>query len=213
VCSRLVEKYSRPAILMQIRPEAEDSPHAGEVVAHGSGRSIRGFSLHGALAKCSHLLEKFGGHDMAAGLRVREAILPEFVAAFTGIANRDISVDALSPELAFDCEASAAELTRDAVQQLRHLGPFGRDNPEPLILLRGLTIAARPEPLGAAAKHLAIRVRQNGRMLRTLAWGWGEHREKLVEGRHIDALVEPKLSTWHGMTSIEPTLRDLVVLP
>ncbi len=61
VCSRLVERYHRPAILL--------CPGEGGVL-HGSGRSVDGFSLHGALRECRGHLRTFGGHDMAAGLKV-----------------------------------------------------------------------------------------------------------------------------------------------
>src|SRR5690606_17829982 len=75
--SRLVERFCRPTILM--RAKEED----GRDAFSGSGRSIGGFNLHAALERCSHLLLGFGGHDMAAGVRVAADRVDEFVEAFT----------------------------------------------------------------------------------------------------------------------------------
>ncbi|HZW06069.1 MAG TPA: DHH family phosphoesterase, partial [Phycisphaerales bacterium] len=80
-CSRLVEKYCRPVLLMQL------TEHEGALQAHGSGRSVDGFSLHDGLHACAPMLMKFGGHDMAAGLRVDAARLESFTEAFIAHAN------------------------------------------------------------------------------------------------------------------------------
>jgi single-stranded DNA-specific DHH superfamily exonuclease len=70
VCSRLVERFARPAILMQRRPARADEGWCDGLVCTGSGRSIDGFDLHGAVGACAEHLEGFGGHDMAIGLRL-----------------------------------------------------------------------------------------------------------------------------------------------
>ncbi len=207
VCSRLVERFHRPTLLLQ---------RDGDM-CQGSGRSIDGFNLHGGLEACSDLLDRFGGHDMAAGLALRSDRLDEFVDRFTAIANEQVTVPQLTPSLRIDCDATLDELTPDAVQQLERLGPFGRSNPSPSIRLVGLQLAASPDPLGAHGKHLAIRVRSGDRFMRIVAWNWGDRRSSLHAGDTIDAVVEPKVSTWAmrrgGQPSVEPVLRDLAARP
>jgi len=121
VCSRLVERRRRPTILLH--------RHNGE--CHGSGRSVQGVSLHAALCECADLLDAFGGHDMAAGLRVRTSNLARFAERFTEVVNAVHDVEGLTPVLDLDCETSLAELTPRATRQ-----------PAPG--------AARPRPVGRA---------------------------------------------------------------
>lgn len=204
VCSRLVERYGRPTILMR--------RHEG--TCHGSGRSIDGFNLHGALTACSHLLDRYGGHDMAAGMGMREEVLDEFVALFTAQANAQIPVDHLVPLIPVDCEAAIDELTPGSVEQLDRLGPFGRGNPSVRVLLRNVRLLAPPRTMGAHAKHLSMEIgaagsERGGRRMRVVAWNWGRHREILNAGDCVDVVVEPKLSTWNGTTKVEPVLTDL----
>lgn len=201
VCSRLVERYSRPVILMH--------RHGG--VCSGSGRSVPGFNLHAALVACSHLLEKFGGHDMAAGVHVREERLDEFVEAFIARANAALAPDDLLPRVEIDCPAAIEELTPDAVSQLERLAPFGRSNPPVRVLLPSLRVAAAPRLMGAHGKHLELQVRsqtQGFGLLRLVGWGWGQRMESLDTNVPLDAVIEPKLSRWNGRVRVEAELKD-----
>ncbi|HYE03034.1 MAG TPA: DHHA1 domain-containing protein [Phycisphaerales bacterium] len=205
VCARLVEAYCRPVILLQKR----------DGLCHGSGRSVAGFDLARALADCSGLLEKHGGHAMAAGLQLRECKLDEFVEAFTARANESLRPEDLCPSVLIDCRADLAELTPAELGRLSGLAPHGRGNPEVRLLVGGLTLGEAPRPLGAAARHLDLRVRAGegaaARWLRLVAWHWGPRRESLRAGMRLDAVVEPKLSTFGGRTRVEGELRDLMV--
>ncbi|MGP1310226.1 MAG: single-stranded-DNA-specific exonuclease RecJ, partial [Phycisphaerales bacterium] len=202
VCSRLVERRRRPTILLQ-----RDNGHC-----HGSGRSVHGVSLHAALQRCADCLDTFGGHDMAAGLRVSTANLDAFTDRFTQVINEMHGVDGLTPLLDLDCEATLAELTPAAMRQVASLGPFGRDNPKPTLLARGLTIAQPPRVMGKKSQHLAFAVAQGGRAIRVVAWNWGEREAEIKPGRTIDAAFRASLSDWHlarGETVVEGTLEDL----
>jgi single-stranded-DNA-specific exonuclease len=204
VCSRLVQRFGRPTILMR--------QHDGE--CHGSARSIDGFNLHAALERCSGHLSRFGGHDMAAGLALREESLGAFTEAFTSDANERIPAENLVPLLHVDCEASLDELTPEAVGQLERLGPFGRGNPPVRLLLRGVRLASTPRSMGAYAKHLALEVAGpagSSRRLRVVAWDWGQRSKQLHAGANASMVVEPKLSTWNGVTTVEPVLADLAL--
>ncbi len=210
VCSRLVERYHRPTILMQ---EMD-----GE--CHGSGRSIDGFSLHAALACCAGHLSSWGGHDMAAGLRLSAAKLGAFQEAFIAAANERLTPTDLTLALAIDARASVEELTERAVRRLELLEPFGRGNPRPRVLLEGLRIDEAPKLMGAGGKHLSLRVRgqgdggaggKPGRSLRLVAWNWGDKVEQFARGMTIRAVVGPKLNTWNGVTSVEGEIEDLDV--
>ena len=76
VASRITEKYACPSILISF--EGNGSEKSGEDFGKGSGRSVKGLNLVDALSECSDLLEKFGGHELAAGLTIKRENLPEF---------------------------------------------------------------------------------------------------------------------------------------
>ena len=199
-CSRLVERFARPTILMR--------SESGE--CHGSGRSIRGFSLHSALRECRAHLEAFGGHEMAAGLRLRESALDAFTAAFVEHANRHIAPDDLVLGLDYDCDATIDELSASAVRQLERLAPFGQDNPPIALRLPGVRIGQEPRRMGSRGRHLSVMVRGEGaRTLRLIAWNWGDKADRLRPGLTIDAVVRPKLNRWNGTTNVEAELLDV----
>lgn len=199
VCSRLVGAYQRPAILMQ---------RAGGI-CQGSGRSIDGFDLHGALVRCSHLLDRFGGHDMAAGLALQDGKLDEFIETFCAVADEMIADEMLTPALNVDCEASIDELSYEAVNQLLALGPFGRGNPTPKILIRSVDLPRAAEAMGAHGRHISMHARQRQRSLRMIGWNMGAQREMLRVGTALDVIITPTINTWNGRSNIEAEIRDL----
>ena len=201
VCSRLVERFARPAILLQ---------HQGDTLT-GSGRSIDGFNLHAALESCATHLTGFGGHDMAAGLRLEPHALESFTDAFTDHANERLSPDDLVLSLRYDCEATPEELTPALVRDLDALAPFGRANPRVRLRLNNLRIAGQPRVFGKLGAHLNILLEDRSaaapRAINTVAWGWAPHADRLPRGAHVDAIVAPRISDYSGR--VEPELLDL----
>jgi single-stranded-DNA-specific exonuclease len=204
VCSRLVEKYARPVLLLQ----------TDGAVCKGSGRSVEGFNLHGALSACAEHLERFGGHDMAAGLGCAADRFGGFVERFIEHANGLLAPDDLVHTVRYDAEAGVPELTARAVEQLERLAPFGPGNPRVRLRVRGRLIGS-PDPLGSKGDHIALRLSHAGsgsQAVRVLGWNWGRHGASIPPGAPVEAIVEPKLSTWNGHTRVEPVLGDLRVL-
>jgi single-stranded-DNA-specific exonuclease len=202
VCSRLVEKYGRPAILLA----------RGNGVCHGSGRSIDGFDLHAGLRFCAMHLDKFGGHAKAAGLQVADSKFDAFVETFTAYACERIGIEDLRPRVEIDAEASTEELTVEAVEELGKLEPCGAGNPGARVLLRGLRVADHPRLMGGQGAHLGLHVRgSGGAVLRTVAWGWGERAELFRPGAALDAVVKPGLSYFTGRATVELELVDAAI--
>ncbi len=149
VASRIVRKYYRPAIVIGVDENGS---------AKGSGRSIEGFNLVKALDLCAEHLEKFGGHEMAAGLTIREDKIEKFATAFRRAARELLSDDDLQARLRLDHELTLAELNVDLLHWHEMLQPFGNANPQPLFLARGVEPAAPPRVIND--KHLILRLRQ-----------------------------------------------------
>lgn len=149
VASRLTRKYHRPTIVIGFDADG---------VGKGSGRSIEGLSLVEALSRCDGLLEKYGGHEMAAGLTIRETNFARFTTAFREAARALLSDDALEARLHLDHEVTFAELNADLMRWHELLEPFGSGNPQPTFFAREVEPVVAPRVL--KEKHLVLRLRQ-----------------------------------------------------
>ena len=149
VASRLVEKYSRPAIVF-----TKDGDEY-----KGSGRSVPAFSLHNALENVKEYLIRFGGHELAAGLAVEKENLENFRRAINEFAmgNENMSKTA---NLDIDCLVSLSEINVETVSQIDFVAPFGNGNPSPLFMAKGVQITA-VFPV-SDGKHVRIKMRQGG---------------------------------------------------
>ena len=149
VASRIARKYHRPAIVIGFEENG---------IGKGSGRSIEGFNLVEALDRCAESLEKFGGHEMAAGLTIREDKIDIFREAFRCVARELLSDECLQPCLRLDHELMFSELNGDFLQWHEMLQPFGNGNPAPLFFARDVEPVAAPRVV--KDKHLILRLRQ-----------------------------------------------------
>lgn len=127
LASRMKERYHRPTIAFA---------DAGGGVLKGSARSVPGFHIRDALdavaAKHPHLISKFGGHAMAAGLSLPEANFADFAAAFDAEVRRQLCEDDLTGRLLSDGTLSIEEFHLPLAKELRNAGPWGQHFPEPL---------------------------------------------------------------------------------
>lgn len=128
VASRIKEQLHRPVVAF-----APASP--GSPLLRGSARSIPGFHIRDALATVSArkpaLVERFGGHAMAAGLTLRADAFAEFSSALLDVASAALTSDLLQAEILSDGELAPAELSRTCAEAIRDGGPWGQAFPEP----------------------------------------------------------------------------------
>ena len=199
VCSRLVERFGRPVVLLNLE----------QGVAQGSARSIDAFDIHEALTACSEHLERFGGHAMAAGMRLAADRVDAFRDAMIAHASRCLSVDDLAPALHIDAVAALDRLGLDTVEQTRKLAPFGRDNPKPLIRVNDLTLKRPARTMGADGQHMSLLAEQDGSTMRCVGWNMGEIVPRLAGGTTLDVVAEPTINEWQGRRNVELVLRDL----
>ena len=183
VASRLVETYAKPAIVLT--RDGDDYK--------GSGRSVQGFNLHRALEETKHLLIRFGGHELAAGLTLEEENLENFRKAINDVAN-SVSGLAKTESLKVDCEVTADEISVDTVSQINLLAPFGNGNPNPLFMISNAQIAGiYPVSDG---KHLRIRVKNGAGYLQGVMFNVSPKEFAYNIGDYID--LTANLSIYHG---------------
>ncbi len=157
VASRIVRKYHRPAIVIGFDENG---------VGKGSGRSIEGLNLIEALNRCAGSLDKYGGHEMAAGMALREENFDLFAKAFRNAARELLSNEALQPCLRLDHELAFTEIDVEFLRWHEMLQPFGSGNRQPLFLAREVEPVAPPRMINQ--KHLLFRLRQGNRHRRAV---------------------------------------------
>ena len=160
VASRIAHKHHRPTIVIGFDENG---------VGKGSGRSIEGLNLVEALGRCAETLQKYGGHEMAAGLTIEEKNIDRFSEDFHSAARELLSADALEPRLRLDHELSFSELSPDFLQWHEMLQPFGNGNVQPRFFARGVESVAAPRVVGE--RHLALRLRQQNYHRRAIFFG------------------------------------------
>jgi single-stranded-DNA-specific exonuclease len=186
VASRLVERFSRPVFVLSDTNHGADP---NESHLSGSGRSIPAFHLLEALESMPDLFTKFGGHRQAAGLTLRAASVSEFQKRFNAFALGKLTPDDLCPQYAVDAVANFTELTELCIGQVLSLGPFGFGNSSPIFLSEDVEVAGPLKTL-KESKHFSVPLRQNGRLLFSKAWNFGDRCHLFEPGAKLDVLFQ-----------------------
>lgn len=162
LAARIRERVHRPVIAFAPASDAE---------LKGSARSVPGLHIRDALdavaARHPGLVNKFGGHAMAAGLTLPRAHLDAFRVAFAAEAAQHLSDDDLAGRVVTDGELAAGDLTLELAQLLRDAGPWGQGFPEPLF--DGVFEVAEQRVVGE--RHLKLRLSTGGRAVEAIAFG------------------------------------------
>ncbi|MBE3573883.1 MAG: single-stranded-DNA-specific exonuclease RecJ [Firmicutes bacterium] len=205
VASRLVERHARPVVVITLEGER----------GHGSGRSVPGWDFGRALADCSPLLERFGGHAMAGGLTLPRENIPQFRARINELAAASLPWEELVPHLDADLALDWPELTLDLAREIAGLEPFGSGNPEPVFVLPpAVCLGARP--VGREGRHLQLQVASPGgnsgnpEPLRAIAFGRGDLASLLDSAGNLVQLAGClRVDRWQDRESLEIRVLDL----
>jgi single-stranded-DNA-specific exonuclease len=195
VASRLMRQYYRPAFVV-----AFDDQGLGK----GSGRSVEGVSLVAAIEHCRNLLDAGGGHEMAAGISVREDKFAEFRKCFGEFVKTTFAPELLRPTLRLDAELSLDQLSLDFLSSYERLQPFGNGNPQPSFFVRDVHLARPPAHL--RNNHLRLFLRQ----------GYCEHDAMFFSGgdRPLpdppwDVAFTIDRNTFRGQTRLQMVIKDI----
>lgn len=193
VSSRLVEYYHRPAILIAIDERG---------FAKGSGRSIPGFHLLEALNNCSGHLDRFGGHRYAAGVGLKADCIENFAAAFEIAAAAILGDSELLPTLDIDAEVRPSDVDLELVDELRRIEPFGAGNPEPTLMMRGITAVER-RVVGDG--HLKLRIAADDRSFNAIAFRQAKYPTDGV----LDIAFFPECNVWKNSKTLQLRIKAI----
>jgi len=197
VAARLAERYHRPALVIAL----------DGAIGRGSGRSVRGVDLHGAVSECRALLETFGGHRQAVGFSLRRERVDALAASFEEAVCRSASPADTEPLLALDAELLLSAVTPALAEALVTLEPHGPGNPEPVFLARDVRVVTARAVGDPSRPHLRLRLSQDGRTVPAIAFGRG--RDAIAVGDRVDVAFTPRLSRWQGIDRLEIEVIDL----
>jgi single-stranded-DNA-specific exonuclease len=189
VASRVVERYGRPTFLIAFDGD----------IGKGSGRSISRFDLHSALLACGDLLERYGGHQMAAGLTIRRGQLEAFRERFAGIARDLLAPEDLGPEQRVDLEIGLHEVTYDLERLCRYLEPCGTGNASPVFGVRQVRLAGRAR---VGQGHLKGTLDDGRYRLPAIGFQWAD-RVPWLSDDPVDAAFRLEVNEWNGLMSLQ----------
>lgn len=198
VASRLVERYGRPTFLVGWE-------EAGEF-GRGSGRSIPGFDLHGALHQVGAHLEKYGGHTMAAGFTIRRDKFEDFRAAFLAVAAQLLTPEDLAPSQRVDLELPLASVSADLERLIRHLEPCGAGNPAPVFGVRNArAVGARR----VGTNHLRFTLDDGSGLLPAIGFRWADAVPEDWLTNPLDVAFRLERDDWQGRVTIQARVASL----
>lgn len=200
VASRIMENYHRPCILISIDGDT----------GKGSGRSVEGFNLFDALSNCKAYMEKFGGHEMAAGLTINIRKLNDFKLAINRYSDGVIESDTLIPKIRIDAILDKKDLNPENVTQLELLSPFGIGNPTPVFACNNITVS-EIRAVGSDLKHLKLTLCFQNTQIDAIGFNMGFAEKILKTGDKIDVAARLELNTWQSVTRIQLNLRDIKI--
>lgn len=200
VASRIVEQFSKPSILIGRDKE----------IGKGSGRSMSGFNLYEAMNKCSELFEKFGGHEMAAGLTIKAGNIEAFRKKINEIAADMLQGLELSPEILVDYKLEPANINLQIAKQIKELEPFGMGNPNPNFVCRNMEVMDK-KLVGANNKHLSLNLYDGNNNVKAIAFNMGNLFNVLSSSKKIDIICCMDINLWNNNESVQLVIKDIKI--
>jgi single-stranded-DNA-specific exonuclease len=204
VASRLVEVYGFPALVF-----AEKELPDKSVIYVGSGRSIEGINIVEMLSCCSSWIERFGGHEMAAGLTVTAANFEEFSGKFSAVARDKWKNHRIIKKKRYDIECPVENLMSDEyLGFMKLLEPFGPGNQQP-IFQDSMARIVDSRVVGKAAEHLQLTIRGKYANLKGIGFSLGNRIGEVQRESERILIYSPTINRFRGNVSWQVRVLDV----
>lgn len=198
VASRLVDRYNHPVVLIALEGDE----------GRGSARSIPGFDITAALGEQGSLLERYGGHEQAAGFSIKADRVEDLKKNLNLYASKHLKGDILQRRLIIEAETDETEINFDLAEQLKQLQPYGTGNPAPLLGSRAWEIRSWCL-VGAKKEHLKLQLQKNNSVKETIFFSGGEFEGELEKGRLVDFAFNLKEGFFRDRKTLDLVVKDL----
>lgn len=193
VAARLTEEYWRPTFLFAIEDD----------ICSGSGRSIPNINIHFCLNLMKDFLESFGGHTMAAGVKIKEEKLNDFETHLNSILQKNYSADLFVPQRNFDIDIDIDKINKDFIQDLNILEPLGSENPRPLFKIqfnKSNATLMRNHP-----NHIMLNLNN----IKAIGFNLSKWQSVLNQNTLKEAIVELGIDVYKGTESTRMFLKNI----
>ena len=197
VSSRICDRYSCPTVLIAMDGDK----------GKGSGRSIKGFNLYDALEHSADLLEKFGGHELAAGLTIDRGQIPALKERLAAYAAEYTDPHELMPLLRIDSAITPEMITEENIEGLSVLEPFGMGNPQPVFSMEELLVE-EITPI-SSDRHVRLTLSKDGISYTAMLFGTGSGGCGFAQGNYVDAAFHLDINEFRGRRSIQLIIKDV----
>ena len=198
MASRIKEKFNQPVVAFA--PERDDSEKLS-----GSARSVAGLHIRDLLESISRshpgLIEKFGGHAMAAGLTIPAAQLDVFSSRFSALVGAHFADGAPALEIHTDGELTPAEMTKKTAERVRTASPWGQGFPAPLFDGEFRVVAQKV----VGQHHLKMRLAPIGSLecFNAIVFGWLEAGQRPPRLNTVRVVYQLQVNEYYGKRSLQ----------
>jgi len=199
VASKITEKYYKPCILLS----NEDG------ISKGSARSIKGFNLFEALCACNDLLEKYGGHELAAGMTIKTENVDLFRVKINEYADKVLSEWDMIPKINIDLVIDKGILNIKTVSELNKLEPYGPGNYPPVFAFHSLKIIEKRAL--SEQKHLKMLLGDEEFSIDAIGFNMGQYYNELNDTDIIDAACYVEINEWNNVQKLQLNLKDIKI--
>lgn len=201
IAGKITDEFKKPTMILQ--------KQSNELA--GSLRSIPQVNIIETLEKCADLLEKFGGHSQAAGVRLKNSNLERFCEKMSKLIETELSGKETDYAKEADLEIKIEDIDWDLMQELKKMEPFGEGNKDPIFIIKNL-IVEDARVVGNGSKHLKMFLRsENGgpKMFDAIFFGGGNDFGEIEKGDRIDIACSLSQDEWNGNKKIQLKIVDL----
>lgn len=203
VAGKLVEKYSRPAIVMA----------RGKEFSKASARSVNRVNIVELIRKVGeNFFVGVGGHRMAAGFTIKTEHIEAFSKSLAELSEKEIKESHLVRDVRLDCELRLADVTKELFSELKKFTPYGFGNPEPTFRTQSVRVQDA-RLIGKDNGHLKLVVSQeydkHPLRLEAVGFGMGEWYTRLSPDKPVDIIYSVIMDSWNGNNKLQLKMKHL----
>jgi single-stranded-DNA-specific exonuclease len=200
VAGKIADEYHCPVFILRETTN----------LIEGSGRSIDAFDLISAVSQLDDLVEKYGGHSQAMGLKIKPENLPKFERKLEKLIKEAYNEEGWGKSIGIDAEIPSGKIDWDLFSETRKLEPFGEGNREPVFLSHNLLIK-KMDLVGNGQKHIkfSFSLDDNRKIIEGIFFKSAENFAALKKGDSVSVVYNLKSNKWNGNQKLELNIIDI----
>lgn len=208
VASRITEKYGKPCIMVSFDEVGNKTKSdEADAIGKGSGRSVKGMNLVEALSHCEDLLEKYGGHELAAGLSIKKENLEAFKQKINDYARGCFDGEDPVASLEADYEMTSNEITMEQALELYKLEPYGVSNPVPVFVMYDMMISSISSV--GQGKHSKLILVKDNLIITAMCFRKNQDELELLVGDRVDVMFNLDINEYQNTKNLQYIVKDI----